>query len=322
MTRFALVTGGAGFIGSHLADGLLAQGWRVRVLDDFSSGRESNVAHLNGRAELLRGDLRDRALLTQALAEVEEVFHQGAVPSVPRSIAEPERTHDVNVNGTLGLLEASRDAEVRRLVFASSSSAYGDTPELPKVETMPPRPLSPYALQKYTAERYCQLYHRLYGLETVALRYFNVYGPRQNPKSDYAAVIPRFVTACLANESPVVFGDGEQTRDFTFVGDAVAVNILAADAPHAAGEVINVAGGRRVSLNELLAEIREITGAETSPRYEAARPGDVRDSLADLGRARELLGYEPQVDLRTGLARTIEDLEASMERDGLVPVRS
>jgi UDP-glucose 4-epimerase len=313
MTRLALVTGGAGFIGSHLVDALLAAGWRVRLLDDFSSGREANVAHLNGSAELLRGDLRDRALLARALAGVEVVFHQGAVPSVPRSVAEPERTHSVNATGTLGVLEASRAAGVRRVVFASSSSAYGDTPVLPKVETMPPCPLSPYALQKYAGERYCQLYHRLYGLETVALRYFNVYGPRQNPRSEYAAVIPRFATACLSGEAPVVFGDGEQTRDFTFVADAVAANLLAADAPRAAGEVVNVAGGRRVSLNELLREIRALTGASVSARHEAGRPGDVRDSLADLGRARELLGYAPRVDLRTGLAKTIESLESAKE---------
>jgi UDP-glucose 4-epimerase len=310
MVRTALVTGGAGFIGSHLVDGLLAAGFRVRLLDDFSSGREENVAHLNGSAELLRGDLRDRALLARALAGVEVVFHQAAVPSVPRSVAEPERTNDVNVTGTLGLLEASRAAGVRRVVFASSSSAYGDTEVLPKVETLPPCPLSPYALQKYAGERYCQLYHRLYGLETVALRYFNVYGPRQNPKSEYAAVIPRFATACLAGEAPVVFGDGEQTRDFTFVADAVAANLLAADAPRAAGEVVNVAGGRRVSLNALLGELQELTGARIPARHEPARRGDVRDSLADLGRARELLGYAPRVDLRTGLARTVSFLKA------------
>jgi UDP-glucose 4-epimerase len=313
MTRSALVTGGAGFIGSHLVDGLLAAGWRVRVLDDFSSGREENLAHLNGSAELLRGDLRDGALLGRALAGVEVVFHQGAVPSVPRSVAEPERTHAVNATGTLGVLEASRKAGVRRVVFASSSSAYGDTPQLPKVETMPPCPLSPYALQKYAAERYCQLYHRLYGLETVALRYFNVYGPRQDPASEYAAVIPRFVTACLAGRAPVVFGDGEQTRDFTFVADAVAANLLAADAPSAPGEVVNVAGGRRVSLNQLLAEIRSLTGATLAARHEPARAGDVRDSLADLGRARELLGYAPRVDLRAGLAKTIQSLESAKE---------
>jgi UDP-glucose 4-epimerase len=313
MSGAAFVTGGAGFIGSHLVDRLLSEGWQVRLLDDFSSGRESNIAHLNGKVELLRGDLRDRSLIENALVGVDVVFHQGAVPSVPRSVAEPERTHDVNVNGTLGLLEVARSAGVRRLVFASSSSAYGDTPELPKVETMPPCPLSPYALQKYTGERYCQLYHRLYGFETVALRYFNVYGPRQNPESEYAAVIPRFASACLANQAPVVFGDGEQTRDFTFVADAVSANLLAAEAPGAPGEVINVAGGRRVSLNQLLEKIREITGAKILPRHEAARPGDVRDSLASLARARELLGYEPQVDLRTGLTTTVEHLESVRE---------
>jgi nucleoside-diphosphate-sugar epimerase len=313
MSRQALVTGGAGFIGSHLSDRLLAEGWRVRVLDDFSSGREANVAHWNGHAELTRGDLRDRALLAKLLDGIEVVFHQAAVPSVPRSVAEPERTNDVNVTGTLGLLEAARRAGVRRVVFASSSSAYGDTPVLPKVETMAPCPLSPYALQKYAGERYCQLFHRLYGLETVALRYFNVYGPRQNPASEYAAVIPRFATACLAGEPPTVFGDGEQTRDFTFVGDAVAANLLAADAERAPGEVVNVAGGRRVSLNELLREIRSLTGASVEPRYQPARPGDVRDSLADLSRARELLGFEPEVDLRSGLRRTIEHLASAEE---------
>ena len=312
MSRTALVTGGAGFIGSHLVDRLLETGWRVRVLDDFSSGRVANIAHLNGHAEVVRGDLRDRALLAGALAGVEVVFHQGAVPSVPRSVAEPERTNDVNVTGTLGVLEAARQAGVRRVVFASSSSAYGDTPVLPKVETMAPCPLSPYALQKYAGERYCQLYHRLYGFETVALRYFNVYGPRQDPASEYAAVIPRFVRACLAGEKPTVFGDGEQTRDFTFVGDAVAANLLGAEAPLAAGEVLNVAGGRRVSLNQLLGEIRSLTGSKVEPRYLPARAGDVRDSLADLSRARELLGYEPRVELRDGLARTIEHL-ASVE---------
>jgi nucleoside-diphosphate-sugar epimerase len=313
MSRSALVTGGAGFIGSHLVDRLLAGGWRVRLLDDFSSGREANVAHLNGHAELIRGDLRDRALLAKALGGVEVVFHQAAVPSVPRSVAEPERTNDVNVSGTLGLLEAARRADVRRVVFASSSSAYGDTPVLPKVETMPPCPLSPYALQKYAGERYCQLFHRLYGLETVALRYFNVYGPRQNPRSEYAAVIPRFATACLRGEAPTVFGDGEQTRDFTFVGDAVAANLLAADAERAPGEVFNVAGGRRVSLNELLRELRSLTGANVEARYQPARAGDVRDSLADLSRARVLLGFEPEVDLRSGLRRTVEHLASAEE---------
>lgn len=303
--RCALVTGGAGFIGGHLTDRLVRDGWSVRVLDDFSSGREENLVGARAEIELLRGDLRDRELLGRALAGVEVVFHQGAVPSVPRSLAEPERTNDVNVTGTLGLLEAARGAGVRRLVFAASSSAYGDTPVLPKVESMPPNPLSPYALQKFAGERYCQLYHQLYGFETVALRYFNVYGPRQDPNSQYAAVIPSFVTACLEERSPQVNGDGEQTRDFTFVADAVQANLCAADAPGAAGAVVNVAGGRRVSLNAILAEIRDITGSLVAPEYGPARAGDVRDSQADLSLARELLGYEPKVGLREGLERTI-----------------
>ncbi|MHC4491773.1 MAG: SDR family oxidoreductase [Planctomycetota bacterium] len=306
--RTALVTGGAGFIGSHLTDRLVEEGWTVRVLDDFSSGREGNLACSAARIELLRGDLLDEALLAQAVRDVEVVFHQAAVPSVPRSVAEPLRTNAVNVTGTLGLLEAARQGGVRRLVFAASSSAYGDTIELPKVETMPPSPRSPYALQKYAGEVYCRLYHELYGLETVALRYFNIFGPRQDPASEYAAVVPRFITACLHEAAPCIYGDGEQTRDFTYVADAVQANLLAADAPRASGAVMNVAGGRRVSLNELLGTILELTGADIRAVHEAARPGDVRDSLADLGRARELLGYTPQVDLRTGLSRTIESV--------------
>lgn len=311
--RAALVTGGAGFIGSHLAERLLEAGWSVRVLDDFSSGREENLARCRDRIELLRGDLRDPELVGRAVRGVEVIFHQAALASVPRSIAEPERTHSVNATGTLGLLEAARRAGVRRLVFAASSSVYGDTPTLPKVETMPANPSSPYALQKYVGEAYCGLYHRLYDLETVALRYFNVYGPRQDPRSEYAAVIPRFVTACLRNQSPRIHGDGEQTRDFTFVSDAVEANLLAADAPRASGAVMNVAGGRRVSLNRLLGEIVELTGARVEPRHDPPRPGDVRDSLADLGRAKELLGYNPAVPLRDGLLRTIDHLRKRIE---------
>ena len=311
--RTALVTGGAGFIGSHLADRLVDDGWRVRVLDDFSSGRAANLAGSEATLELLRGDLRDAALLRRAVAGVEVVFHQAAVPSVPRSIAEPERTHDVNVNGTLRLLEVARHAGVRRVVFAASSSAYGDTPELPKVETMPANPLSPYALQKYAGEQYCRLYTNLYGLETVSLRYFNVFGPRQNPESEYAAVIPKFVTACLLGRPPRVHGDGEQTRDFTYVRDVVRANLLAADSDQAVGTVVNVAGGRRMSLNQLLRHIVELTGAEVEAEYAPPRPGDVRDSLADLGRARELLGYRPSVDVREGLLETVDHLRKSLE---------
>jgi UDP-N-acetylglucosamine/UDP-N-acetyl-alpha-D-glucosaminouronate 4-epimerase len=304
--RSALVTGGAGFIGSHLVDALLAARWRVRVLDDFSTGREANLDGSRASLELMRGDLCDAATLARAVAGVEVIFHQAAVPSVPRSVAEPVRTHAVNATGTLLLLEAARGAGVRRVVYAASSSAYGDTPQLPKVETMPANPRSPYALQKWTGETYCRLYSELYGLETVALRYFNVYGPRQNPASEYAAVVPRFVVACLEQRQPVVYGDGRQTRDFTYVGDAVRANLLAADADRAAGSMLNVAGGRRVSLLELLGAVAEITGTSLEPRHEPSRPGDVRDSLADLSRARSLLGYEPQVALREGLARTVD----------------
>jgi nucleoside-diphosphate-sugar epimerase len=306
--RAALVTGGAGFIGSHLVDALLAASWAVRVLDDFSSGREENLAHSKGRVELVPGDLADPDTIGDAVRDVELVFHQGAVPSVPRSVAEPLRTHRVNVDGTLLLLDAARKAGVRRVVYAASSSAYGDTETLPKVETMPVNPRSPYALQKYAGEVYCRLYNELYGLETVALRYFNVFGPRQDPQSEYAAVVPRFISACLLRRAPTVYGDGEQTRDFTFVADVVRANLAAADAPKAPGEVINVAGGRQISLNGLLASIQRVVGSAITPRHDAARVGDVRHSLADLRRAGELLGWRPQVPLEEGLRQTIEHL--------------
>jgi UDP-glucose 4-epimerase len=306
MNTCALVTGGAGFIGSHLVDRLVDEGFRVRVLDDFSSGRASNLARSAENAELLRGDLCDPVLLARALEKVEIVFHQAAVPSVPRSVAEPVRTNQVNVSGTLALLEAARHAGVRRVVFAASSSAYGNTEELPKHEGMRPTPESPYALQKLVGEQYCRLYHGLYGLETVALRYFNVYGPRQNPESEYAAVVPRFVTMCLAGRRPIVYGDGEQTRDFTFVGDAVEANLLAAKSTPAVGQVMNIAGGRRISLNELLREINAIAGTALAPIYESPRAGDVRHSLASLARSEELLGYRPRTSLREGLAATIQ----------------
>ena len=306
--RLALVTGGAGFIGSHLTDALLAAGFSVRVLDDFSSGREQNLSQALGKIELIRGDLADPAPTARACRGVDVVFHEGAIPSVPRSVAEPVRTNRANVDGTLNVLECARQAGVRRVVFAASSSAYGDTEELPKIETMPPNPRSPYALQKYAGEVYCRLYHELYGLETVALRYFNVFGPRQDPKSEYAAVVPRFATACLRGEPAQINGDGEQSRDFTFVADTVRANLLAADAPAAVGQVINVAGGRRISLNELIAALQQITGSKAAPIHGPGRVGDVRHSLADLGRARTLLGFEPQVSLADGLRRTVESL--------------
>jgi UDP-glucose 4-epimerase len=313
-TRRALVTGGAGFIGSHIVDRLLAEGWEARVLDDFSSGRKDNLASAGSQIELLEGDVRDKALVARAVEGVEVVFHEAAVPSVPRSVAEPVRTHDVNVNGTLNVLEQARHAGVRRVVFAASSSAYGDTPTLPKIETMPPTPRSPYALQKYVGEVYCRLYADLYGLETVALRYFNIYGPRQNPDSEYAAVIPRFLRACLRGEPPHIYGDGEQTRDFTFVGDAVQANLLAADAKRASGHVMNVGGGARTSLNQLLEAVRQITGTTLQAIHEPARAGDVRDSLASLDRARDLLGYVPSTSLREGLQKLLESASPKAAR--------
>jgi UDP-glucose 4-epimerase len=309
--RRALVTGGAGFIGGHLVDALLSHDWWVRVIDDFSSGREENLAGARGRIELVRGDFTEPQSIAAAVEGIEVVFHLGAIPSVPRSVADPIGTHRANVDGTLFVLDAARRAGARRVVYAASSSVYGDTEELPKVETMPANPRSPYALQKYAGEVYCRLYCELYGLETVALRYFNVFGPRQDPSSAYAAVIPRFVTACLRGDPPTIHGDGEQTRDFTFVEDAARANLAAADAPKAAGGVFNVAGGRRVSLNQLLARIQEIAGSEVRPIHGAPRPGDVRHSLADLARARELLGWRPLVSLEEGLRRTVEHLKSA-----------
>jgi len=317
--RRALVTGGAGFIGGQIVDHLVKEGWGVTVLDDFSSGREANLEDSFGRFELLRGDIRDGSLLTRAMRGVEVVFHQAAIPSVPRSVAEPLRTNSVNIDGTLGVLEAARRAGVRRVVYAASSSAYGDTEVLPKVESMEAKPLSPYALQKFAGEQYCRLYHALYGLETVALRYFNIFGPRQDPNSEYAAVIPRFITAALAGKPAEIYGDGEQTRDFTFVSDAVRANLLAADAPGAAGHLMNVAGGRRTSLNQLWRAICELLAIDLEARHADPRPGDVRDSLASLELAGALIGYEPGVELREGLRRTIESFRGADEAKRRMP---
>jgi UDP-glucose 4-epimerase len=299
------VTGGAGFIGGHLVSGLLAEGWSVRVIDDLSTGAERNLADVIDRVDFIRGDIRDAQSLERAMDGVEVVFHQAAVPSVPRSVAEPLMTNSVNIDGTLRVLETARNTGVRRVVYAASSSAYGDTEVLPKVETLPATPQSPYALQKYTGEVYCRLYHDLYGLETVALRYFNIFGPRQDPNSDYAAVIPSFASAAVAGNPPTIYGDGNQTRDFTYVENAVQANLRAADAERAPGSVINIAAGERTSINDLWLGIREIVGTDGEARYEAARAGDVRDSLADLSRAIELLEYEPAVGLEEGLRRTV-----------------
>ncbi len=309
--RLALVTGGAGFIGSHLSLRLLAEGWSVRVLDNFSSGRSENLASAGDEIDLLRGDIRDADSVARAVRGADVVFHEAAIPSVPQSIADPLETDDVNTRGTLRVLEAAHAAGVRRVVFASSCAIYGDSEEIPKQEGMAPAPLSPYALQKLTAETYCRLFAQLRGLETVALRYFNVFGPRQNPDSEYAAAIPRFIRASLKGESPRIFGDGEQTRDFVYVDDVVSANILAATATEAVGTFVNVASGRETSLNQLIATIAELTGCSAVPVHEAARAGDVRVSLASLDRATSALGYAPMIELREGLRRTMESMENS-----------
>jgi len=299
----ALVTGGAGFIGSHLVEALLERGHRVRVLDDFSSGRRENLRASD--IELIEGDIRNPALVAEAMEGVEYVFHEAAVPSVVRSIEDPLRSHTVAVDGTLAVLEAARSTKPRRVVYASSSSAYGDTPTLPKVESMPARPLSPYAVAKLTAEYYSVVYARVFEVPAVALRYFNVFGPRQDPASPYTGVISIFIREVLAGRAPLIEGDGEQTRDFTYVTDAVAANLLAAESEAAVGEVLNVARGDEISINGLFELVCEAVGTKVEPRHGPPRTGDVRHSRADIGKARRLLGYEPRTDLREGLRRTV-----------------
>jgi UDP-glucose 4-epimerase len=311
-----LVTGGAGFIGSHLARALVQRGERVRILDNCATGATDRVADIIHDLEWIDGDLRDAETVRRACQGIEVVLHQGAMASVPRSIAEPEMTNAVNVTGTLNVLLAARDAGTRRVVFASSSSVYGDTPTLPKVEAMTPQPMSPYAVQKLAAEWYCRIFHTIYGLETVALRYFNVFGPAQDPNSQYAAVIPRFIMAVLAGERPVIFGDGEQTRDFTHIRNVVQANLLAARAPAAPGQVMNVGVFQRISLNQVIGLLSELVGHPIEPIYEPARAGDVHDSLADITRAREVLGYEPSVTFAEGLAETVRYYQTSA---GLTP---
>lgn len=300
-----LVTGGAGFIGSHLSEELVRRGHRVRVADSLITGKRSNLAHIPG-VEFLEGDLADLEVARRAAEGCEHVLHQAAIPSVPRSVKDPLTSNRANVDGTLNVLLASRDAGVKRLVFAASSSAYGDTPTLPKHEKMPANPLSPYALQKVIGEEYLRMFTRLYGLETVAIRYFNVFGPRQDPTSPYSGVISVFATALLENRSPTIYGDGNQTRDFTYVANVVDGVLRACEAPGASGEVINVATGGRISLNQLFEEMRKLVGATVTPTYAEGRKGDVRDSQADITKARELLGYEPTVSFEEGLKKTVE----------------
>jgi len=301
-----LVTGGAGFIGSHIAEALVKRGDRVRVLDNLMTGKRENLAHLAGKLEFIEADIRDANAARQAMEGVSIVFHEAAVPSVPRSVAEPQLNHEANVNGTFNVLMAARDAGVKRVVFAASSSAYGDTEVLPKVETMMPNPLSPYAAAKLIGELYCQTFTRVYGLETVALRYFNVFGPRQDPTSPYSGVISKFVTALLNNEAPTIFGDGEQSRDFTYIANVVDANLRAAEAPDAVGQVMNLGIGDRITLNQLFDELQKIIGTNLKPNYAETRAGDVRHSLADITRAEQLLAYHPLVGLAEGLKYTVD----------------
>jgi nucleoside-diphosphate-sugar epimerase len=307
LTGTYVVTGGAGFIGSHIAAALSASGARVRVLDDLSTGHRENLEEIGGDIEFIEGSVADETVLQKALDGAEVVFHEAAIPSVPRSVEAPRQTHIASVDGTFSLLLAARDKNVKRVVYAASSSAYGDQPTLPKSEQMLPDPLSPYAVAKLVGEYYCQVFTRVYGLETVSLRYFNVFGPRQDPSSQYSGVVSRFISALLGNERPVIFGDGGHSRDFTYVDNVVAANLSAANAPDAAGKVINVANGEQITLNELLNELKELTGKQDVwAEYLQPRVGDVRHSLADNTMARELLGYEVKVDLREGLKRTID----------------
>jgi UDP-glucose 4-epimerase len=299
----ALVTGGAGFIGSNLAHALLARGDDVRVLDNFSTGHRSNLESLD--AELVEGDLRSYERVAAAVDGVEVVFHQGALPSVPRSIQDPLTSAAVSVEGTLNVLLAARDAGVRRVIFASSSSVYGNAPGMPRRESQPVAPLAPYAVSKLAAEQYCMVANRVYGVETVALRYFNVFGERQDPLSGYAAVIPKFIRIMLDGQRPTIFGDGETSRDFTHVENVIEANLAAAVEPAAAGRVMNVAIGTSHTLNELVATLRRLLDSDIEPEYAPHRPGDVPDSLADVSLARELIGYEPSVAFEEGLQRTI-----------------
>ncbi len=307
ITTRCLVTGGAGFIGSNLADELIKQGAKVTIIDNFVTGFRENLEEIKGDFNFIEGDLNDDKSLVKSLEGVETVFHQAALPSVPRSVENPAETHQACVNGTFNLLLKAKENNVRRVVYAASSSAYGDQKTLPKVETMLPEPLSPYAAAKLMGEYYCQVFSRVYGLDTVCLRYFNVFGPRQNPSSMYSGVISRFIDALMSEKNPVIFGDGEQSRDFTFIANVVNANIKAAQTSNGIGEVINAANGERISLNELLEVLIKITGKKNiEAEYQPEKKGDVKHSQADNTRAKEWLGYEKLVGLEEGLQKTID----------------
>jgi UDP-glucose 4-epimerase len=304
-----LVTGGGGFIGSNLVEALLERGHAVRVLDNFSTGKRENLQALKDKINLIEGDLTQLEDVRCAVEDMDIVLHHGAIASVPRSIEDPIGCNAANVNATLNVLVASHDAHVKRVVFASSSSIYGNQdPEAPKVETMLPKPISPYGVAKMAAESYCQVFYEVYGLETVALRYFNVFGPRQDPQSMYAAVIPRFITALLRGEAPTIYGDGEQTRDFTYVGNVIAGNLRAAEAPanKVAGQIFNLAAGGQTSLNDLVDVLHEVIGSDVKPDYVAARAGDIKHSKADIKKAEQQMGYTPEVSFLEGIRQTVD----------------
>jgi len=303
-----LVTGGAGFIGSNIVKKLLEQGELVRAVDNFSTGRKENIEEFleNSNFEFIEGDITDLKTCQEAVKGIDFVLHQAAVPSVPRSIADPIRSNNANVLGTLNMLIAARDEKVKRFVYASSSSIYGDNPELPKKEDFLVRPISPYSLTKYAGERYCQIFYNIYQVPTICLRYFNVFGPKQNPDSQYSAVIPKFIKAFLSDEKPVIFGDGKQSRDFTFVDNVVSANVLAAKSKTGLGEVFNIACEGETSLNELVGFLQEISGKKIEAEYKEARLGDVPHSKADISKAKEFLGYRSLVDIKEGLKKTFD----------------
>jgi len=308
-----LVTGGCGFIGSHIVKALLEQGMSVRVFDNLSTGRLSNINSICDEIELIEGDLRDASLIHQSMKNIEVVYHQGALASVPRSVEDPKTTHEVCVTGTLNVLEAAKDNQVRRVVYAASSSAYGSLEAPTKTEMSPLLPCSPYAAAKLCGELYCQAFTEVYGIETVRLRYFNVFGPNQDPNSPYSAVIPLFITAMLQGQTPRIFGDGQQTRDFTFVDNVVKANLLAADTPEVAGKVYNIAMGESISLLGLIERINKLLETEFVPIHAPARLGDVRHSRADISKARQELNYNPEVDFQEGLRRSVEDYRMSYD---------
>jgi len=313
MTSY-LVTGGAGFIGSNLVDELLRRGHRVRVLDNLSTGRPENLAAVRERIDFFNADICNLETIRPCFAGVDYVLHLAALPSVPRSVADPISANRVNIEGTLNVLLAAREAGVKRVVFAASSAAYGDNPILPRVESHEPRPMSPYALTKVAGEYYCQIFTRLYGVEAVALRYFNIFGPRQNPHSQYSGVLSKFIAAYIEGTTPTIFGDGEQSRDFTYIDNVVDATLRACTAPNAPGRAINVGVGGRFTLNQTIALLNQIFGKQVTPRYDPPRSGDVLHSQADISLARQLLGYEPKVPYEQGLRKTVEWYRAELAR--------